>query len=122
MLYFIKQTIVLIVGRNWIGGMKLKIKKCTVCGTMFESHYGMEVCSDACKIERKRQYDRKGNQKRYSGKSNELEDITCKRCGNVFSGLNRRYCKECSEIARTEMKKSVCKEWYIKNRKEQKER
>ena len=36
-----------------------RIRKCTVCGQEFLSANGVEVCSEQCRIERKREQDRK---------------------------------------------------------------
>lgn len=98
----------------------MKIKNCVICQKEFESHYGTEVCSDECKLERKRLQDKKGNDKRYSGKSKELENIICKRCGKSFLGLGRRYCEKCSATARKESQKQISQAWYAENKKSRK--
>jgi predicted nucleic acid-binding Zn ribbon protein len=93
--------------------IKMGIKNCTVCGCEFESHYGKEVCSDKCFLERKQLHDAIGNKRRYSGTAKEPISKTCPWCGNNFEGLNRRYCSpECSESARKQRRKELFDEYY----------
>lgn len=98
----------------------MKIKNCVICQKEFESHYGAEICSDGCYLERKRLQNKKGNDKRYSGRSKELETIICKRCEKSFLGLGRRYCDECSATARKESQKQIFNDWYAEKKKSRK--
>ncbi|MFQ7208556.1 MAG: hypothetical protein ACLRPZ_03830 [Coprococcus sp.] len=78
-----------------------KIKNCTICGKEFESYNGIEVCSDECRLERKRQQDIKSNERRKNGQSNEPITYTCPICGKEFEGIAQKYCsKKCREIGR----------------------
>lgn len=73
----------------------MKIRICTICGAEFESRNGNQVCSDSCRLERKRLQDAKGNQRRKKGISNSLETKQCPICGKSFEALpNRIYCSQ----------------------------
>ena len=62
---------------------------------------GIEVCSDECRLERKRQQDIKSNERRKNGQSNEPITYTCPICGKEFEGIAQKYCsKKCREIGR----------------------
>lgn len=61
-----------------------KMKKCTVCGKIFLSHNGIEVCSTTCAIERKHRQDEKGNERRRYGLSNSNFEKICPICVKQF--------------------------------------
>ena len=42
-----------------------RLRKCCICGAEFLSHNGNTCCSDKCRIERKREQDKRGNYRRY---------------------------------------------------------
>lgn len=92
----------------------MKLKECTVCGRKFQSHYGIEVCSEACRLERKRKQDEKGNYRRKKGLSNVPEIKKCLVCGCEFeSHHNMVYCnKNCYNIAKKEKDKENYKNYY----------
>lgn len=92
----------------------MKIRRCVICGKEFESRNGKLVCSEECKLERKRQQDRKGNYRRYNGLSNVPEEKICPVCGEKFEALNNvKYCSlSCSETARRKMQKENFQEYY----------
>ena len=78
-----------------------KLRECTVCGRQFLSERGIEVCSEECRLERKRRQDKKSNERRKNGESNVPITYTCQVCGKDFEGLARKYCSdECRTIAR----------------------
>lgn len=76
-------------------------KKCVICGREFNSHNGIEVCSDACRKERRHRDERNANIRRRQKISNTPIIYTCKICGNRFEGMRQKYCSdECRIIAR----------------------
>jgi predicted nucleic acid-binding Zn ribbon protein len=97
--------------------MSMKIKNCIVCGNEFESTYGREICSEQCKIIRKKEHDIKGNMRRKMGISGQLESKICPECGKEFEALNRKYCNtKCSNEARSKNRKQISTEFYIQNK------
>lgn len=92
----------------------MKIRICQICGKQFESCNGRLVCSEECRLERKRQQDRKGNYRRYNGLSNVPVEKICPVCGEKFEALNNvKYCSlSCSETARRKMQKENFQEYY----------
>lgn len=84
-----------------------RYKKCKVCGKVFESYNGMEICSIECKKIRNREIWEKANNKRKDGTSGNPEKIICKRCGVEFFVVNRRYCDNCRSLARKEKNKEI---------------
>ncbi len=92
----------------------MKIKKCTICGTEFESHNGNQVCSENCRLERKKLQDAKANQRRKNGISNSFETKQCPICRKTFEALpNRIYCsKECYFKSKQKMDKENFKIYY----------
>lgn len=92
----------------------MKIRICTICGTEFESRNGKQVCSESCRLERKKLQDAKGNQRRREGLSNILEIMRCPMCGKSFEACpNRVYCsKECYFVSKKEMDKKNYKMYY----------
>lgn len=90
-----------------------KMKKCTVCGKIFLSHNGIEVCSTTCAIERKHRQNIEGNQRRRCGLSNSNFEKICPICGKVFETIHSKYCSEkCSSIARNKNISENNKEYY----------
>ena len=93
-------------------------KKCTVCGRVFESHYGTEVCSETCRIERKRIYDMNSNARRKNHESDIPVTKVCPVCGKEFDTFRNKYCsKDCSEFARKKNIRIYNRDYY-KTRKE----
>lgn len=93
-------------------------KKCTICGSLFESHYGTEVCSESCRLERKRIYDANSNARRKNHESNIPVTKVCPVCGKEFETFRNKYCsKECAEIVK---KKNLhlYNKYYYKTRRE----
>lgn len=79
----------------------MKARNCVICGREFESHNGIEVCSEECKLERKHRYDNESNARRYQNISNSPKTYTCKNCGKTFTGLRQKYCSDqCRAMAR----------------------
>lgn len=94
-----------------------KIKICTVCGSEFVSHNGTEVCSESCRLERKREQDRKGNKRRYAKESNTPFNRVCPICGREFESLKNFYCSaECTGKARKQNIKENNMAYYRENR------
>jgi len=90
-----------------------KMKKCTVCGKIFLSHNGIEVCSTTCAIERKHRQDEKGNERRRYGLSNSNFEKICPICGKAFETIHSKYCSEkCSVITRNKNISENNKEYY----------
>lgn len=92
----------------------MKIRVCTICGAEFESRNGNQVCSEPCRLERKRLQDAKGNKRRKEGTSNSLEVKQCPICGKDFDALpNRIYCsKECYWKSKNAADKENFKGYY----------
>ena len=92
----------------------MKIRVCTICGTEFESRNGNQVCSEVCRLERKKIQDMKGNRRRREGISNSPETIKCPICGKNFEALpNRIYCsKECYLESKRKMDKENFEIYY----------
>lgn len=93
-------------------------KKCTVCGQAFESHYGIEVCSESCRLERKRISDINSNARRRNHESDIPVVKVCPICKKEFETFRNKYCsKECAGVAR---KKNLCiyNKYYYNVRKE----
>ena len=61
-----------------------RLRKCCICGAEFLSHNGNTCCSDKCRIERKREQDKRGNYRRYHRLSGIPENKICPVCGNTF--------------------------------------
>lgn len=96
-----------------------KIKKCSVCGKEFLSKYGAEICSEECKQIRKKEQDRKGNLRRYSGESSVPFEKVCPECGKEFETLRNVYCsKECAGKARKRNVKEENVRYYKEHRDE----
>lgn len=98
----------------------MKIKKCTVCGKEFESHSGIEVCSEKCFVERRRKWEKMSNDRRREERLNDPITYTCKNCGKQFDGMRQKYCsEECKKIARKNHVKENNRVHYenVKNRK-----
>ena len=49
-----------------------RIRDCVICGKRFTSYHGINVCSEQCKIEKKKRPDENSNKRRYSKESNEI--------------------------------------------------
>ena len=97
-----------------------RTRKCTVCGQEFLSANGVEVCSEQCRIERKKEQDKKGNYRRYHGFSKEPFDKICPVCGKRFEGLREKYCsKECSSKAKRKAVKELSDRYYLEHKKDQ---
>lgn len=47
-----------------------RIRDCVICGKRFTSYHGINVCSEQCKIEKKKRQDENSNKRRYSKESN----------------------------------------------------
>lgn len=95
----------------------MKIRECKICGKKFESHNGIEVCSNDCRLERKRRQDKKSNERRKNGESNLPIIYTCQVCGKQFEGLAQKYCSdECRLIARNRQVKENNKIHYNENK------
>lgn len=92
----------------------MKIKKCTICGIEFESRNGNEVCSENCRLERKKIQDAKGNLRRREGISNTPETKTCPVCGKDFDAYyNMVYCsKQCYSKSKKVSDKENYKIYY----------
>ena len=43
-----------------------RIRDCVICGKRFTSYHGINVCSEQCKIEKKRRQYENSNKRRYS--------------------------------------------------------
>lgn len=98
----------------------MRMRNCKICGTLFESHNGKEVCSNTCAIERKKEQDQRGNYKRYHGLSGQLETKVCPICKKKFEGLRNKYCSEnCSKIAQKIARKENFQNYYMSNREKQ---
>ena len=97
-------------------------KKCTICGNIFESHYGREVCSEVCRLERKRIQDTNSNVRRRDRKSGTFIEKICPICGEKFETLRNKYCSQkCAKIARKKNLHIYNKHYYennIKNKKD----
>lgn len=92
----------------------MKVRKCTICGKEFMSYNGMEVCSESCRIERKRRQDYEGNLRRRQGISGQNKKLVCPVCGKEFLGLREKYCcRECSMRAREAQVKKNNKFYYV---------
>ncbi len=96
-----------------------RVRKCAICGQEFMSYNGNLCCSDECRLERKREQDRKSNYKRYHKLSNIPETKICPICGETFESLRNTYCSEqCSIIARNKQVKENNTVYYCENRRE----
>mgnify|MGYP004473375029 CR=1 FL=1 len=92
-------------------------KKCTICGALFESHHGIEVCSESCRLERKRISDIKSNARRKNHESDIPILKKCPVCGKEFETFRNKYCsKECTEIVRKKNLRLYSKYYYKKER------
>lgn len=99
-----------------------KLRICTVCGSEFMSHNGTEVCSEKCRMERKREQDRRGNERRYSKQANTPFDRICPACGKNFESLRTKYCStKCAEQAKKEHVKENSDRYYTEHKKAGKE-
>lgn len=77
------------------------------------SERGVEVCSEKCRLERKRIQDKESDYRRYHKESNTPKIYTCRYCGKEFEGLAHRYCSDtCRELARKEQVKENNKLYY----------
>lgn len=93
-------------------------KKCTICGKMFESKHGTEICSEACRVERKRIQDIKSNARRRAHESDIPVTKDCPICGRQFETIRNKYCsKECAEFARRKGIRAYDR-WYHRKEKE----
>lgn len=94
-----------------------KMKKCTICGKSFLSRNGVEVCSVACAVERKRRQDTAGNERRRAQLSNQKTSRICPTCGKTFMSVRCKYCcPECAGIARRKNLAENNREYYAQNR------
>lgn len=96
-----------------------RIRKCTICRHEFLSVNGIQVCSEECREERKKQQDKLGNYRRYNNLANTPIDKVCPICGNEFQGLREVYCSpSCSLKARRIAVKENSDRYYRENKKE----
>lgn len=96
-----------------------RLRKCCICGTEFLSHNGNTCCSDKCRIERKREQDKRGNYRRYHRLSGIPEIKICPVCGNTFYTIRNVYCSdECARIGRKKNMQENFAEYYGRNREE----
>jgi endogenous inhibitor of DNA gyrase (YacG/DUF329 family) len=75
------------------------LRKCTVCGEKFDSYNQKKVCSDACKLARKKKADARC--RHGLGFIGSTKD--CPQCGKKFvvTGASQIYCSpRCGEIAK----------------------
>lgn len=100
------------------GGKSMpRLRKCCICGMEFLSHNGNTCCSDKCRIERKREQDKRGNYRRYHGLSRVPEIKICPICGEMFYTIRSTYCSSgCAKIGRAKNVKEISAEYYIRNR------
>lgn len=83
------------------------------------SERGIEVCSEECRMERKKRNDKNSNERRKKGESNIPITYTCLVCGKEFEGLAQRYCSDtCREKARKEQVKENNRIHYEKVKEE----
>ena len=83
-----------------------RLRKCIICGQEFLSKNGRYTCSDICQLERKKQQDKAGNERRYRHESNTKWTKTCPVCGEVFETIRSTYCSEaCYQKAKKEKMK-----------------
>lgn len=47
-----------------------RVRNCVICDKEFISYHGTNVCSEQCKIEKKKRQDENSNKRRYSKESN----------------------------------------------------
>ena len=96
-----------------------RLRKCCICGVEFLSHNGNTCCSDKCRIERKREQNKRGNYRRYHGLSGIQEIKICPVCGNTFYTIRNVYCSdECARIGRKKNMQENFTEYYGRNREE----
>nr|DAV31254.1 MAG TPA: hypothetical protein [Caudoviricetes sp.] len=96
-----------------------RLRKCCICGAEFLSHNGNTCCSDKCRIERKREQDKRGNYRRYHRLSGIPEIKICPVCGNTFYTIRNVYCSdECARIGRKKNMQENFTEYYGRNREE----
>lgn len=96
-----------------------RLRKCCICGAEFLSHNENTCCSDKCRIERKREQDKRGNYRRYHRLSGIPEIKICPVCGNTFYTIRNVYCSdECARIGRKKNMQENFTEYYGRNREE----
>lgn len=64
-----------------------RIRDCVICGKRFTSYHGINVCSEQCKIEKKKRQDENSNKRRYSKESNTPIIKICPICGKNLKHL-----------------------------------
>ncbi len=64
-----------------------RIRNCVICGKEFTSYRGTNVCSEQCKIEKKKRQDENSNKRRYSKESNTPIIKICPICGESLKHL-----------------------------------
>ena len=92
-----------------------RIRDCVICGKRFTSYHGINVCSEQCKIEKKKRQDENSNKRRYSKESNTPIIKICPICGEKFETLRRTYC---SEKAHKIHVKEISDQYYKDHREE----
>lgn len=94
-----------------------RIRKCSICGTEFLSCNGVEVCSEECRMERKRRQNMQGNERRYTRESNVPFERECPVCGKKFETIRNVYCSEaCAAKAKKKQVKEMSDLYYKENR------
>jgi predicted nucleic acid-binding Zn ribbon protein len=96
-----------------------RIRKCIICDKEFISYHGTNVCSEQCKIEKKKRQDENSNKRRYNKESNTPIIKICPICGKKFETLRRTYCsEECSKKAHKIYVKEISDQYYKDHREE----